>query len=156
MLFILRLTNGDCIVLLAPDEQTARSSASQLDILQGEDIVSVRRLDSFEVRLCPTEDGSLEVASWNDAALDSILANEYPILLGAYRRANAQPFARPNDKQPLLQHLRAEFERNTEIIRQALAREMRRFAGEGSEMPAPGESTKGRGRSQGSAAGRSK
>ncbi len=156
MLFILRLTNGDCIVLLAPDEQTARSSASQLDILQGESVVSVRRLDGFEVRLSPTEDGSLEVASWNDAALDSILANEYPVLFDAYRRANAQPFARPNEQQPSLQHLKAEFERNKEIIRQALDQEIRRFASEPSEIPAPLEGTQRLRRSQGSTTGRSK
>jgi hypothetical protein len=128
MLYILRLTNGDCIVLLASDEQDARRSASRRDSLQGEGIVSIRPLDEFEVKLSPTEVGGLEIAGWNDGVLNSILANEYPLLYDGYRHANAQPFAARNPQTTPLQHLRAEFEKNTEIIRQALVRERSRFA----------------------------
>ena len=155
MLYILRLTNGDSIVLLAPDEQAARRSASQLDRLRGENIVSVRPLDSFEIKLSPTEDGGLEITSWNDAALDSILANEYPALFDSYQRANAHPFARSGSEPPL-QHLEAEFERNAEIIRQALAQEIQRFAGGGTEVSAPATGIRGPIHSQSSAASRSK
>ncbi len=143
MLYILRLTTGNCIVVLASDEQNARRSASQCDSLHGESIVSIRALDEFEVKLSPTEDGSLEVAGWNDGVLNSILENEYPLLYDGYRRANAQPFAARDPQTPPMQHLCAEFERNTEIIREALIQECGRFA-KGRSSPKEQRFTKGK------------
>ncbi len=128
MLYILRLSSGNCIVVIASNAQKARSSVRQLDSLHGESVVSIRRLEGFEIKLSPTAEGSLEIIGWNDTALDSILANEYPVLYDAYRRANAQPFAAAAPGTPPLQHLRIEFQRNTEIIRAALGEEQRRLA----------------------------
>jgi len=128
MLYILRLTDGDCIVALASDEQCAGEAAAKLQPQDTQDIISVRPLDSFAVRFSPTEDGGLEVAHWDDAALDGILSNEYPLLNQAYRRANAEPFTTvPESDEPIPAHLKTEFERNTDIIRQGLRRERQRF-----------------------------
>jgi len=137
MLYILRMTSGDCVVVLASDEQNARKAAAELNPDAGESVVSVRHLDSFRVQFSATEDGSLEVAQWDDGALDDILVNEYPLLYRAYCRANAAPFARtPESDEPILMHLKAEIERNTEIIRQGLRLEMQRF-GQREVMPKP-------------------
>lgn len=88
----------------------------------------MRHLDHFRIQLSPTEDGTLEVARWDDGALDDIPGNEYPLLYRAYCRANAAPFARTAEsEEPILMHLKAEFERNTEIIRQDLRLELQRF-----------------------------
>ncbi len=92
MLFILRLTNGNCVILLASDEQNARESVKQMDYDEGENIVSVRALDRFGVHLSPTEEGSLEILNWDDSALDSILENEYPFLQRAFQEANSRCF----------------------------------------------------------------
>ncbi len=128
MLYVLRLTSGSCIILSAVDEHSARCKATQVDESAGERIVSLRPLDDLELKLAPTEDGGLEIAAWNDSVLHSILGNEYPLLLEAYQRANAQPFLAWKAGTAVMEHLRTEFERNTEIIREALALETTRLA----------------------------
>jgi hypothetical protein len=129
MLYILRLTDGDCIVALASDEQSAGQAAAKLYPQHTQDIISVRPLDSFAVRFSPTEDGSLEVTHWDDATLDSILANEYPLLNEACQRANAEPFLpAANLAEPVLSQLKDAYERNTDIIREGLQQELQRYA----------------------------
>lgn len=128
MLYILRLTGGDCVVVLASDEHNARKAAAELNADDAETVASVRPLDHFRIQLSPTENGTLDVARWDDGALDDILGNEYPLLYRAYCRANAAHFARTAEsEEPILMHLKAEFERNTEIIRQGLRLELQRF-----------------------------
>jgi hypothetical protein len=127
MLYIVRLTNGNCVILLAPDEPSARAAVKQMNG-KGEDIASIRPLDHFRVQLCPTEDGTLEVLHWDDSVLDGILENEYPLLHQAYREANALSFEKPDADEPAILRLNAEFERNTEIMRDALRQERKRFS----------------------------
>jgi hypothetical protein len=127
VLFILRLSNGSCVILLASDEQNARQSLKEIDNDEGESIVSVRALNRFGIHLSPTEDGSLEILNWDDSALDSILENEYPILQKAFQEANSWPFEQPGPDEPSILRLNAEFERSTEIMRQALRVERERF-----------------------------
>jgi hypothetical protein len=128
MLYILRLTDGDCVVTLASDEQGAREAAQKLTYDEATTVASVRPLDNFSVRFCPTEDGSLQAEEWSGCALDGILAAEYPLLYGAYCKANAIPFTqRAESDEPILMHLEAEFERNTEMIRSSLVLERQRF-----------------------------
>jgi hypothetical protein len=128
MLYVLRLSDGDCVVVLASDEQEARRATNDLDPDNPTEIVSVRQLEGFALRLSPTEEASLEISGWNDATLDSILSREYPLLEEAYRRANAERFDQSQDpKQPALSRLRSQFERNTEAIRKALELELHKF-----------------------------
>jgi hypothetical protein len=131
MMFILRLTNGDCVVTMAADERSARETARRLNRSEDDaaEVASVRRLDSFAVQFSPTEDGSLAVAHWYDATLDSILASEYPVLNEAYRRANAEPFLpTANPQEPALSQLKTAHNQNTEIIREGLRLERQRFS----------------------------
>lgn len=128
MLFVLRLTNGDCVVAEEADEFAARQTANRLSSNETQ-VASVRRLGRFAMQFSPTEDASLEVAHWDDAVLDDILAHEYPLLDEAYRHANAVPFAMASDpEEPILSDLKAAYEQNTEIIRQGLYRELRRLS----------------------------
>src|SRR5208282_4376175 len=127
MLYVLRLTNGDSVVVLAADERSARKIATTLNPDEAAEVDSVRRLDSFALQLSPNEEGTLEVAHWHDATLDNILVNEYPLLNDAYRRANAEPFLQaPNPHDPPLSQLKAAHERNKDIIRQGLRLERQR------------------------------
>jgi hypothetical protein len=129
MLYILRLTNGDCVLALAADECSARQMAGKLSGEEGAEVTTVRTLDNFAVQLSPTEEGTLEVAHWDDAALDGILASEYPLLFEAYRRANAQPLlTAPSSEEKTMAHLEAAYEQNTEIIRQGLRSERQRYS----------------------------
>jgi hypothetical protein len=127
MLYIVRLTNGNCVILLATDEVSARSVAKQMND-ECEGIASIRPLENFRLQLCPTEDGTLEVLHWDESVLDCILENEYPLLHHAYREANACAFEKPDADEPAILRLNAEFERNTEIMRQALRLERKRFS----------------------------
>ncbi len=128
MLYILRLANGDCVIAMAADERSALETTKRLSQDASADVVAVRPLDGFAVQFSPTEDGSLEVAHWDDATLDNILANEYPCLNEAYRRANAEAFLKASDsEEAILSHLQSEYDRNTEIIRGGLRLELERF-----------------------------
>lgn len=128
MLYILRLTDGDCVVTLAADEQGAREAARKLIYDEATSVVSMRPIENFAVRFSPTEDGSLQAEEWNGCALDEILATEYPLLYGAYCKANAIPFTQPAESdEPILMHLESQFERNTEMIRSSLVQERQRF-----------------------------
>ena len=131
MLYILRLSSGGCVISLAPDEQSARCAALELDPVNGAEIVSVRPLDRFSFQVCPTDDGSFEVNRWDDAAAEDILAHEYPVLYEAYCRANAEPFAKARPEAQILMHLKAEFERNSEMLREGVRQERLRFKQKG-------------------------
>lgn len=128
MLFIVRLSNGDCVVAMAEDERSAGESALKLSLEHTAEIATIRRLESFAVQFTPTEDGSLEAVQWEDATLESILAHEYPLLHEACQRANAEPLmptGQTIDKSSLSQ-LQAAYQRNLEKIREGLGRELKR------------------------------
>jgi len=138
MLYVLRLSSGDCIVTSAADEPSARALNGTLKLEDGETIASVRPLSSFSIRLSPTDDASLEVKSWDDPSLDDILINEYPLLNEAFHLANSVRFMPPpNSKRPLVEQLREAHEQNSEILRKALRLELERL----NPQPAPQHKT---------------
>lgn len=111
MLYVLRLSTGDCVVTAAEDEHMARSLAGSLDLAHGEEIASVRPLSRFALRLSPTDAGSLDVNSWDDSTLDDMLAHEYPILNEALRSANSSRFIpRSASDKPVLDQLKQAYE----------------------------------------------
>jgi hypothetical protein len=136
MFFILRLTNGDCVVTTALGQDQARKNAASVCADEATEVASVRLLPEFTLQFSPTDEGSLEVKRWHEATLDGILANEYPLLEEAYHRANAEPFTKlPDHEKPNLEHLKAANERNREIIRTGLELELQRFGKEGNSLP---------------------
>jgi hypothetical protein len=131
MLYVLRLSSGDCIVTAAESESRARQSATELGLEEGETVASVRALAELTVRLSPTDSGSLDVNSWADATLDDILTHEYPILNEALHKANSVAFMPPpNSNRPLFEQLKEAHEQNTEIIRKGLQVELQRRCSE--------------------------
>jgi hypothetical protein len=129
MLFILRLTNGDCVIVTAADEPSARESALHLNPENPAAIASVRPLAHLCVQLTPTEDASLEVVAWDGPTLDSIFAQEYPLLEKAYRRANAQSFPQSTTAPASrLEALQEWYEKNLDLIREAVEQERTRLA----------------------------
>ena len=128
MLYVLRLSGGDCIVTAAEDEISARGMASSLGLEGGETIASVRPLSDFAVRLSPNVDGSLDVESWDDSTIDDLLVHEYPQLNAALREANSVQFMPPpNPGRSVLDQLRKAHEQNREIIRRGLQLEQQRL-----------------------------
>jgi|SRR5271166_163043 len=131
MLYVLRLSSGDCIVTSAADEVSARALNGTLKLEDGETIASARALSSFSVRFSPTDDASLEVNSWDDPGLNDILVNEYPLLNKAFHLANSVRFMPPpNSTKPLVEQLRDAHEQNSEILRKALRLELERLNSE--------------------------
>ena len=143
MLYIVRLTDGSCAVVIAADECGARQSATKLIRNAESEVATVRPLDHFALQCFPTEDGSLEVTNWDSTTLENILANEYPRLKEACQRANAEPLLPARDAaQPVLWQLQAEFERNSEIIRRGLQQELERS--KPAEVPNKSKAAQGR------------
>ena len=128
MLYVLRLSTGDCIVADAQNEDLARDLASAYGLEQGESVVSIRALSRFAARFSPTDCASLDVASWDDATLDDILAHEYPVLNEAFHKANSLPFLQtPIENADILTQFKGAHEQNVEVIRKGLRMELQRF-----------------------------
>ena len=128
MLYVLRLSSGDCIVAAAEDESSARGLAGVLGLQADETIATVRTLSGFAVRLSPTDSGALEVDSWDDATLDDFLVHEYPLLKEALHTANSVRFMSAHDPtKPVLEQLREAHAENVKIIREGLHRERARL-----------------------------
>lgn len=136
MLYILRLTDGNCLVVLAANEPSARQIAGKVTLDSAAEVVTVRRLQDFAVLLCPTEDGSLDISQWDDTTLDNILATEYPSLNDAYRAANWQRFEKPSGAASNLEALNTWHEKNVGIIRQGLELERKKFQRKPEEVEA--------------------
>lgn len=128
MLYVLRLSSGDCIVAAAEDEISARAMASTLGLQADETVATVRALSGFGVRLSPTDNGTLEVDSWDDSTLDEFLVHEYPLLNEALHAANSVRFISHQDPtKPVLDQLREAHAQNVKIIREGLQRERARL-----------------------------
>jgi len=129
MLYVLRLSTGDCIVAAADDESSARELAAGSGLQADEIIVTVPALSRLAVRLSPSDNGTLELDSWDDATLDDFLAHEYPLLNEALHRANSVRFMSPPDPNTsLLGQIREAHAQNVEIIREGLQRERARLS----------------------------
>ena len=127
MVYLLRLANGDAIITSARDGMGAREAACHLGLEAGEEVVSVRRLPHFCVRLTPADSGTLEVNCWEEATLDDILTHEYPQLNDAIRSANRVKFMPNADPgKPVFAQLREAYEKNKEIIREGIRQEQER------------------------------
>ena len=125
MLYIVRMTSGDCVVVMAEDERGAGQIALQLRMDQNAEVAAIRQLDRFAVQLSPREDGSFEISHWDGETFAGILANEYPLLNEAYKRANAQPLMPERSPETsALSQLGAGYEKNNEIIRDGVRREL--------------------------------
>jgi hypothetical protein len=134
MLYVLRLSSGDCIIVEAQDQSIARDLALACRLEEGESVVSIRPLPRFAARFSPNDDASLNVSSWDDATLDDILAHEYPLLNEAFRQANSAPLMEAATvNRDTLNQLKDAHEKNLEIIRNGLRLELQKFAPEHAE-----------------------
>ena len=135
MLYILRLSTGDCIIVEAQDQEIARELAIASGLEEGESVVSIRSLSRFAARFSPNDSASLDVSSWDDATLDDILAHEYPALNEAFHHANSVPLmeAASANRGVIVTQLKEAYQENLKIIRKGLRSELQRFAPEGAQ-----------------------
>jgi hypothetical protein len=141
-LYVARLTNGNSIIILAPDQPRARLRAQQLTINGEARIASLRELSSFAAYFALNDEGALETMLWDNPTVGEIYENEYPLLKAAFLRAHAEPLhpimARPGWEK----NLQATDEKNAAIIREGVQQERERLnpekgAGHERSLPIP-------------------
>jgi hypothetical protein len=86
-LFVLRLRNGNCVVVAAGDDAGARRRAK--DLRADVEIATVRELESFAAQFLLTDDGELKSILLDEQTLADLPAHEYPILNSARTQSYA-------------------------------------------------------------------
>src|SRR5437868_866346 len=131
--YVLRLRDGNCIVVDARNEEKARESAKPL---AGSEVVSARKLKSFVVQFALCDEGHLAATLVDKNTLSDLHEHEYPML----RAANAQSYAdfdtseTDNKSEPVLfdsaasRHGKEWDKRDKQIVRYAVEQERSRFA----------------------------
>src|SRR5207253_2913503 len=85
-LFVLRLRNGNCVVVAAGDDAAARQRANlRADV----EIATVRELESFAAQFLLTDNGELKTILLDEQTLADLRAHEYPILNSARTQSHA-------------------------------------------------------------------
>lgn len=83
-LFILRLRDGNCIVVDAPSEEKARERARPL---AASEVATARRLDSFVAQFTLNDRGELTATLLDKGTLSDLHQHEYPLLQAAHRQS---------------------------------------------------------------------
>lgn len=127
--YVMGLSGGGSMIAPADDEECAWGVVGALKLQHREVIESVRPLSHSAVRLTPTDAGWLEVNSWDDVTIDDILAQGYPqpLLNDALQQTNSLPLIPPGPNKVTLKRLSEAYERNVELIRIALRKEIERL-----------------------------
>lgn len=79
-LYVLRLRDGNCIVLDAPNEDSARERAKSL---AASEVATARKLDSFVVQFALTDEGELTATILDKDTVSELHQHEYPMLQAA-------------------------------------------------------------------------
>lgn len=84
-LYVLRLRDGNCIILDAPNEAAASERAKSL---AASEVATARKLDSFVVQFALTDEGELTGTLLERNTVSELHQHEYPML----QAANAQSY----------------------------------------------------------------
>jgi hypothetical protein len=86
-IYVLRLRDGNCIFVSAETEDRARQAAKTL---AGDEIVSIRMMDSFAVQFSLTDEGDLQGTLLDNKTLSELYRHEYPMLSAARAQSYAE------------------------------------------------------------------
>jgi len=132
-LYVLRLRDGNCIVVDAPDEEKARNRARPL---AASEVATARKLESFVVQFALTDRGELAATLLDKKTVADLHEHEYPLL----HAANAQSYMDFDDSEtdsktdPVLYDSKASVhagewdKRDKDIVQFAVQQERLRFA----------------------------
>lgn len=132
-IYILRLRDGNCVVVEASSENHARKNAG---LLATSEVATVRMLDGFAAQFVLSDNGELTATLLDKQTIADLHEHEYP-MLGA---ANAQSYAdfgasETDSKTEVVRfsptarrHAVAWDARNRQIVRYAVEQERLRFA----------------------------
>jgi hypothetical protein len=132
-LYVLRLRDGNCIIVNAPDEEKAREKARPL---AASEVATARKLESFVAQFALTDEGELAATLLDKKTISDLHEHEYPLL----HAANAQSYLDFDDSEtdsktgPVLYnstasvHAREWDKRDKDIVQFAVQQERLRFA----------------------------
>ena len=132
-LYVLRLRDGNCIVVDAPDEERAREKASPL---AASEVATTRKLESFVAHFALTDQGELAATLLDKKTISDLHEHEYPLL----HAAQAQSYMEFGDSETDSRtdavlydskasvHARGWDKRDKDIVQFAVQQERLRFA----------------------------
>lgn len=132
-LYVLRLRDGNCIVVDAPSEEKARERAKPL---AASEIATTRKLESFVAQFSLTDEGELTAILLEKDTLAELHEHEYPMLNAAHAQSYMDFNASETDSktdavlfnQDATVHAQEWDRRDEQIIHYAVEQERLRFA----------------------------
>lgn len=131
--YVLRLQDGNCVVVDADNEEQARKSAKPLISCE---VVSTRQLKSFVAQFALTDEGELASTLVEKGTISDLHKHEYPMLRAAHAHSYADFGASSTDNKASAvlfdpkasRHAKGWDKRNKETVRFAVEQERLRFA----------------------------
>src|SRR5437588_12816569 len=96
-LYVLRLRDGNCIIVDAPSEEEATARAQPL---AASEVATVRRLESFVAQFCLTDGGALTANILARKTVDDLYQHEYSLLRAAHDPSYCDFGASESDSAP--------------------------------------------------------
>lgn len=132
-LYVLRLRDGNCIVVDAPDEEKARNRARPL---AASEVATARKLESFVAQFASTDQGELTATLLDKKTISDLHEHEYPLLHAAHAQSYVDFDHSETDSKtgPVLYDSNASVhaskwdKRDKDIVRFAVQQERLRFA----------------------------
>lgn len=132
-LYVLRLRDGNCIVVDAPSEEKARERAKPL---AASEIATARKLESFVAQFSLTDEGELTAILLEKNTVAELHEHEYPMLNAAHAQSYIDFNASETDSKTdevLFNHDASAYaqewdRRDEQIIHYAVEQERLRFA----------------------------
>ena len=133
-LFVVRLRDGNCVVVAAEDEAAARQRAK--DLRMDVEIATVRKLESFAAQFLLTDDGELKSILLDEQTLADLRVHEYPMLNSAHTQSYADFNSSESDSKaeyvlydaPAQKHIAAWDDRDKCLVSYAVQQERDRLA----------------------------
>jgi len=132
-LYVLRLRDGNCIVVDAPNEEKARERAKPL---AASEVATARKLESFVAQFALTDDGQLAATLLDKNTIADLHEHEYPLLNAAHAQSYMDFDASETDSKTesvlfnshARAHAREWDNRDKQIVHFAVEQERLRFA----------------------------
>jgi hypothetical protein len=132
-LYVLRLRDGNCIILDAPNEDSARERAKPL---AASEVATARKLDCFVVQFALTDEGELTATLLDKNTVSDLHQHEYPMLQAAHAQSYMDFDASETDSKTdavlfngdANRHVRQWDKRDKQILHFAVQQERLRFS----------------------------
>ena len=132
-LYVLRLRDGNCIIVDAPSEEEATARAQPL---AASEVATVRRLESFVAQFCLTDGGELTANILDRKTVAELHQHEYPLLRAAHDHSYRDFGASETDSNTAAvrfssaasRHAKQWDTRDKDTLRYAVEQERLRFA----------------------------